>query len=99
MAQRRSHFAAQLNPTTCSHATDTQTSGVFGRNGEYLPLRSSPTNVLLGVFILWWGWFGFNAGSTGGLSGGLDRVASKAAVNTALGSGGGTLAALVFSYM
>ena len=73
--------------------------GVFGPKGEYLPLRSSPQYVLLGVFILWWGWFGITAGSTGALSGGNDLVASKAALNTALAGGGGTLAALGFSFL
>ena len=73
--------------------------GSFGDDGEYLPLRSSPTNVLCGVFILWWGWFGFNAGSTGSLSGGNDLVAAKSALNTAMASGGGTVASLLFSYV
>ena len=33
-------------------------------------LMSSPTNVILGTFFLWWGWIGFNCGSTFALSGG-----------------------------
>lgn len=34
------------------------------------PQPCSMTNVLLGTFMLWWGWLGFNCGSTFGISGG-----------------------------
>ena len=35
------------------------------------PQPCSMTNVLLGTFMLWWGWLGFNCGSTFGISGGM----------------------------
>ena len=30
------------------------------------PPMGSPTNALVGLFMLWWGWLAFNAGSTFG---------------------------------
>jgi Amt family ammonium transporter len=55
--------------------------------GHHMPM------VILGTFILAFGWFGFNAGS--GLSGTSDRIAAIA-VNTMLASGGGSVAACIY---
>jgi Amt family ammonium transporter len=30
------------------------------------PPMGSPTNAVIGLFMLWWGWLAFNAGSTFG---------------------------------
>ena len=30
------------------------------------PPMGSPTNACIGLFVLWWGWLAFNAGSTFG---------------------------------
>ena len=32
------------------------------------PPMGSPTNACVGLFMLWWGWFAFNAGSTFGMT-------------------------------
>ena len=32
------------------------------------PPMGSPTNALIGLYMLWWGWLAFNAGSTFGVN-------------------------------
>jgi ammonium transporter, Amt family len=49
--------------------------------------------AILGVFILWFGWFGFNPGSAL-LIFGYGKVAALAAVNTTLSAAAGTLSTL-----
>jgi Amt family ammonium transporter len=55
------------------------------------------TLTALGVYCLWFGWFGFNAGCTGGLSQGAAKVASIAVVNTAISPSFGAIAAVVLT--
>jgi len=59
---------------------------------------ASPTNVVLGTFFLWWGWIGFNCGSTFALSGGLWRVVSRVAVVTMNGAMAGGLSAILLGF-
>ncbi|KAJ8029858.1 Ammonium transporter 2 [Holothuria leucospilota] len=42
-------------------------TGRFDKEGES-PKMSSPTNAIFGLFMLWWGWLGFNCGSTYGIT-------------------------------
>ena len=59
---------------------------------------SNVTSVTLGVFILWFGWFGFNAGSQLALGSAMDAVAmSVVMVNTNLAAAAGVMAALIVS--
>ncbi len=73
--------------------------GKFRRDGTVKP--TPPSNVLivtLGVFILWFGWFGFNGGSQLALGSALDVVAmSHVLVNTNLAAAAGVLTALFLS--
>ncbi|MBP2642399.1 MAG: nrgA 3 [Firmicutes bacterium] len=78
-----------LGPRTGKFAKDGSVNVLPGHN---LPLAA------LGAFLLWFGWFGFNPGST--LSG-LDMNIARIAVNTNLAAAaGGTVAALytMFKY-
>ena len=58
--------------------------------GHNIPLAA------LGVFILWFGWYGFNPGSTlSGMSADISRVA----VTTTLAASAGAVSALIFSWL
>jgi len=57
----------------------------------------APSNIPLassGVFVLWFGWFGFNAGST--LNAG-DAMLSSIALNTMLGAAAGGASSMLFT--
>ncbi len=62
------------------------------------PGHSLPLGVL-GVFILWVGWYGFNAGSTLGLTGGFYIDAGRVAVTTTLAAGAGGFTAMLVSWL
>ena len=73
--------------------------GKFRRDGS--PRPTPPSNILvvtLGVFILWFGWFGFNGGSQLALGSAADAVSmSHVLANTNLGAAAGVMAALAVS--
>ncbi|TMS33883.1 hypothetical protein L596_001572 [Steinernema carpocapsae] len=60
---------------------------------------SSPTNALLGTFMLWWGWFGINSGSAWGITNGRWRLGARAAVATIMSSVGGGATSIVISFV
>lgn len=70
-----------VGPRTGRFGPEGQSRQILGHN---LPL------VSLGAFILWIGWFGFNAGSTGAATVGLGKIA----LNTHMGGAAGALGAI-----
>lgn len=69
--------------------------GKYGKDGTVnaIPGHNLPI-AALGVFILWFGWYGFNAGSTLLAIGGVAHVA----VTTTLAAAGGAVAAMLVSW-
>ncbi len=74
--------------------------GKFNADGSVNAIlgHSMPLGFL-GVMILWIGWYGFNAGSTLGLSGGFAELAARVAVTTTLAAGAGAVSAMAISWM
>ena len=63
------------------------------------PPMGSPTNALIGLFMLWFGWLGHNSGSTFGVTGNQWRLAAKAAGQTMVATFGGGMVSIVISYL
>ncbi|HOD12068.1 MAG TPA: ammonium transporter [Candidatus Omnitrophota bacterium] len=73
-----------LKPRTGKYNPDGSANAIAGHN---IPLAS------LGVFILWFGWFGFNPGST--LSVGDGELIGRVAINTNLAAATGGIMAML----
>jgi Amt family ammonium transporter len=73
--------------------------GRFNKDGtaNAMPGHSIPLGVL-GTIILFFGWFGFNPGSSLSFVGGGQNLASNAAVNTLLAGGAGGVSAMLFMW-
>ncbi len=74
--------------------------GKYVRSGKVVISKAIPGHNLplasLGVFILWFGWYGFNAGST--LSG-TDLTMASVAVTTTLAASAGAVGAMAISWI
>ncbi|MBW8016008.1 MAG: ammonium transporter [Planctomycetes bacterium] len=69
-------------------------AGKYGIDGKPKAIQAHSIPLAsLGVFILWFGWFGFNAGST--LSVGNGELIGRVAINTSLAAALGGIAALM----
>jgi ammonium transporter, Amt family len=73
--------------------------GRFNKDGSAnaMPGHSIPLGVL-GTIILFFGWFGFNPGSSLAFVGTGQNLASNAAVNTLLAGGAGGVSAMLFMW-
>lgn len=80
--------AMVLGPRIGKYSKDGNANTIPGHN---LPLAS------VGAFILWFGWFGFNPGSTLGAVGNWELIGSVAA-NTFLASAAGGIATMFYTY-
>ncbi|XP_075250008.1 putative ammonium transporter 3 [Convolutriloba macropyga] len=59
----------------------------------------SPATAIFGLFMLWFGWMGFNCGSTYGVTGGKWKLAAKSAVTTINSSVGSGIVSIILSYV
>ncbi|MHC4159383.1 MAG: ammonium transporter [Planctomycetota bacterium] len=78
--------AIMLGPRLGKYGPDKKPRAILGHN---IPLAA------LGVFILWFGWFGFNPGSTTVGNGEIGRVA----ITTNLAAAAGAVMAMVVSWL
>jgi Amt family ammonium transporter len=70
--------------------------GKYTQDGKPVPIPGhSMTLATLGVFILWFGWFGFNPGSTTT----ADTSIARIAVNTNLAAAAGAVLAMIVTWM
>jgi Amt family ammonium transporter len=64
--------------------------------GQAIPAHNLSL-ALIGTMILWFGWYGFNPGSTLGAVGAAGTI-GIVTLNTTLGAGAGSLSAMLFGY-
>ncbi len=79
--------AAMLGPRIGKYVSNGKERTVKAIPGHSIPLAA------LGVFVLWFGWFGFNPGSTLGVGDG--SAIARVAINTNLSAATGAIAAMV----
>jgi Amt family ammonium transporter len=70
--------------------------GRFENPDEFVP-HSLPL-VVLGTFILWFGWYGFNCGSTLGMDPGSGVMAAAVAMNTTISAATGGITVFFLRY-
>lgn len=73
--------------------------GKYRKGHTYAIPGHSLTLATLGVFLLWFGWFGFNACSQLGASGKSTQIISNVFMTTNMSAAGGGIAALLFAWI
>ncbi|CAG7653984.1 unnamed protein product [Allacma fusca] len=63
------------------------------------PPMGNHNNALVGLFLLWWGWIAFNAGSTYGITANKWQFAARAASTTMIASIGGGLVGMFWGFV
>jgi Amt family ammonium transporter len=74
--------------------------GKYGPDGKPRALPGhNMTAAFIGCLVLWFGWFGFNPGSTMGVAGDGGALAAQVAVNTNSAAAAATLAATLTAWL
>jgi Amt family ammonium transporter len=93
------HAVGGLSALACSMIIGPRI-GKYNRDGSPNPIPGHDiTMVLLGCFILAFGWFGFNPGSTLGASGAGNLRIGSIAVNTMLAGCTGSFGSILYMWM
>ena len=75
-------------------------TGKFTADGKIHAIPGhSMMSAFIGCLVLWFGWFGFNPGSTLGVSMDGGALAAQVAANTALAGSAGTLTATIAAWL
>jgi len=72
--------------------------GRYDRGTAPLP-NGDQVSICVGLFILWWGWIGFNSGSSFGISGDKWEQAARAGAGTTLATMCAGMTAMIISLM
>jgi ammonia channel protein AmtB len=71
--------------------------GRFDSGIDHFPM-GNPTNALMRLLMLWWGWLGFSAGSTFGITGHKWKFSARSSMTTILSSMGGGSIGMIISF-
>jgi len=74
--------------------------GKFNKDGSANPIPGHSISLgILGTIILFFGWFGFNPGSSLGFVGGSRNLAVIAAINTLMAGAAGGTSAMIYAWL